>query len=187
MATQALRNLRWSHSDAGSQGPLSFYDANIKEANSQSFVVGDLVTATPGTGTVSIFAAQGRNVSGIAETDATNVTSGNIAIRIQKILPTEVYIANLYNGASATTSAITQLGKCYGLRKASAGVWVVDTAVGGTITQANVQVVGFVYGYDVDSSGNPYGKALGDTCAEVYIKFMTNDGTNNNILDFGGC
>jgi len=181
MATQATRGLRYS----GDGIVEEFYDSNIKEANTQSFVQGDLVTVTPGTGTVAIFAADGIHIGGIALTNATNVSSGNVAIRIQKILPGEYYIANVYNGGSATTTAITQLGKCYGLVKVSAGVWAVDTNLS-TITSCNVQVVGFVYGPDIDSSGAPYNKALGDTAGEVYIKFMTTDGTASQMLDFGG-
>jgi len=184
MATHANRPIAWVKSE-GLGNPENFYDPAIKEANSQSFVIGDLVTVTPGTGTVSEFAANGRHLSGIAQTDATNVTSGNIAIRIQKILANEVYEMNLTNNGSDVTGAITHLGKVYGLKDLGSGVWAVDTN-SGTVTNANVQVVGFKLGPDYDENGTSFVAAVGDVNPRVYVKFITNDGTNSQILDYGG-
>lgn len=186
-STLNIRKLRWAKGVTPGAPPDVLDDPNIKEANSQTFVAGDLVTVTPGTGTVAEFAANGRHLAGIALDSATNASgSTNQKIRIQIIQPNETYIATLRSSSTTVASAITHLGKCYGLISPSAGVWCAD-ANSATVTNANVQVTGFVYGPDVDSSGNPCVKALGDTNAEVYVKFMTGDGTNAQILDFGGC
>lgn len=193
MATFTATNLRW----AGVEGvtaasPVEFYDPGIKEGNTQSFVVGDLVTVTPGTGTVAEFAANGAHISGIALTNATNAaqgSSGHVAIRFQKILPGEVYIGTVYSGASAGATAITQLGARVGLRSPSAGVWVLDVAEVAD-TSANAQIVGFYYGTARDSSGNEQQMALGDTGGWAYFKFIQNrvdtqDGSVGGMLDFG--
>jgi hypothetical protein len=186
MASQAIRQLRW----AGGSVPEVFHNAGVKETNSQSFIKGDLVTIVPGTGTVSEYVVNGINIGGIALDNATNVTTGNIAIRIQKIMKDQVFIANVTNGATATeVTAITQLGKCYGLYTSAAGVWKVDVG-NSTSSNCRVKVIGFVEGTDIDADGNPYTKAIGDAAGEVYIKFLSSDGvgtdaaTNDQILEF---
>jgi hypothetical protein len=179
MATQVVRQLQWVASDDGST-PEVFYDPGIVCAAAQTFIAGDLVTITPATGTIAEYAVNGDHLSGIALEDA---VVGS-AIKILKIRKSDTYKANICNGATATTAtAITQLGIAYGLYTSAAGIWKVDTG-NTTAHDVRVKVTGFVYGPALDSSGVPYQKAIGDAAGQVYCKFLSDDGTNLQILDF---
>jgi hypothetical protein len=185
MATQAVKNMRWA---GGPRPPLVYADSSILVTAGQTFVAGDLVTITRGTGTISEYAANGPNVAGFALSGATAALAANINVPIQAVDTNSIYIGNIYSGASATATAITQLGMICAVRTPSAGVWVVDIGTT-TDTDSIVQIVGFVYGPDWDTNGSPYTKAMGDTGGEVYFRFVTAtidtaDGSLGSILDF---
>jgi len=93
-----------------------------KEADSQSFVVNDLVYLNAGAVTIATDAA----ISGVALKAATNVTTGNATIPVQIITPDSVWIAQ----ADAATS-VDYVGEDYGLNY-TAGSMSVD--IGDTST-----------------------------------------------------
>lgn len=185
MATQATRALRWTRNKYGAANPEVFYDTNIVVAANETFVAGDLVTITPGTGTIAEYVANGANISGIALEDAVVGSP----IKIQLINPGDVFIANVYHATPASSvTAITELGVTYAAASSAAGIWGPSLATT-TDTDAVLKIIGFVYGPDTDSSGVPYNKAIGDTNGEVYCTFVPNtidtaDGSLGNILDF---
>jgi len=73
-------------------GPVNIVSA--LEANSQSFVAGDLLYLNSGAATIAT-TSQETQIFGIALKDATNVTTGNAAIPIQVICPETLFIAQL--------------------------------------------------------------------------------------------
>lgn len=88
----------------------------ITEANSQSFVGGQLVVYSSG---VAAVATSGTTVLGIALADATNVTTGNIKIPVQRVELGQDYAIKCISTATVTSaSAFTPFEK-YGLAVAS--------------------------------------------------------------------
>jgi hypothetical protein len=88
----------------------------ITEANSQSFVGGQLVVYSSG---ITAVATSGTKILGIALADATNVTTGNATILVQRITPEQDYAIKCISTATVTSaSAFTPLTK-YGLAVAS--------------------------------------------------------------------
>ncbi len=84
----------------------------ITEANSQSFKGGQLVYYGSG---VTVVATSGTKILGVALTDATNTTSGNVKIDIQRITPEQDWAIRVTNnGTNAYASTATQMTK-YGL------------------------------------------------------------------------
>lgn len=103
-------------------GPVRVIEAT--EANSQSFVAGDLVFLS--SGTVKLV-TNDATIMGVALKASTNVTTGNIKIPIQVITPETLFVAEV-----DTTSATTQVGEDYGLNTATTNCHAVD--IGDTTT-----------------------------------------------------
>ena len=89
---------------------------SLLEANSQTFKKGQLVYSNAGAITAvdstSIAAAV---VLGVAQKDATNVTSGNIAIPVQLIKPSDIVRMHISSSGTAALSSNCTVGKAYGL------------------------------------------------------------------------
>jgi hypothetical protein len=77
----------------------------VTEANSQSFKAGCLVKLDA-SGNV-VVAAEGGPIAGIAQKDATNVTSGNIEIPILVATPDQEWIMNVTNGSGVYEASNT--------------------------------------------------------------------------------
>lgn len=88
------------------------------EANSQSFVAGQLVYIASA-GAVTACASDSQSVLGIALKDATNVTSGNILIPVQIIRTGDEYEIDVYQGSTDDDAAVTQLGQNFALNVTS--------------------------------------------------------------------
>lgn len=97
------------------------------EANTETFKKGALVYSGAGTGTVSVVASAGTVILGIAEKDATNVSSGNIEIPITLIKPEYLVKMRMRRTATDTlnSDATADIGQAYGVILAS-GVHYVD-------------------------------------------------------------
>lgn len=161
MATQAIRQIQWAHNESGSANP-EVYDQAL-EANSQTFVAGDLLYLN--SGAVTIYTADGTRIAGIALEAGTNVSSGNTAITYMKIRPTDRFIMNLSTGVTA----VGNVGTAYGLTASSAGKWTVDTS---DTNHPRVEVCSIVLGPDTDTNGTPFNRAVGDTYGQVIVKFL---------------
>ena len=175
MSTFNLRGLTWVGNSGGAANPDILDDPNFLEADSQSFVQGDLVYIASGAVTEWGLSAS-TAIAGIALTDATNTSSSdNVAIKILKIKETDIFEASLDDAVSA----ITMLGDFHYLKTTSAGVWVVD---GDEVTNERVKIIGFVYQPEVDTSGNMQMMAMGDTDPRVLIKFLNVSAAQNGPL-----
>ncbi len=136
----------------GSHPQIKFY----QEANSQTFVVGDLVYRS--SGLLTVCGADPEAILGIALGAATNVTSSHTMIPVL-VLDTETEVVmNVYHGTagSATFSDNSGHGVAYGVAKSAAGKWVVDLEDTGN---TRVKIVDYV-----DPKGDIYMK--------VKVKFM---------------
>ena len=153
---------------------------NVKEADSQTFVAGDLVypddsvTADVDNKCLKICGADPAKIGGIALKAATNVTTGNIEIPIEPINSEDTYQMNIYHAtpASAILNSV-QIGDTYEIIRATVSsviAWCVDMAA---TTNIRVIVVGK---HPSDAGTDLYGRAL--------VKFLTTDGTNFNMLRF---
>lgn len=89
----------------------------LLEANSMSFKKGEFVYSNAGA--ITNVASAGVVVLGIAAKDATNVTSGNIAIPVTIIKPEYEFIMRITNNGTDTLSSTPTEGKAYGLYVAS--------------------------------------------------------------------
>ena len=97
---------------------------DILEANSQSFKAGQLVfdAGASANGQATVWAESGSNpVLGIAQVDATNVSSGNINIPVEVIKPGDRVAIQCYDTSDAAKKAASNFlkGKSYGLVIAS--------------------------------------------------------------------
>lgn len=183
MSTFTIEGLKWVGRDNGGVGgnPDIFDDSDILEANSQTFVAGDLVYLSSGTVTEWADSAT-TQIAGIAEEAATNVTSGNTAIKFTKITSQDIFEATFWDTtAGQAVTAVGTVGTSYGLTTTSAGIWVVD----GDNTNDRVTVVGLKKGPAFDSSGTPCQMKIGDTYARVYIKFLASTSAGTQLLMFG--
>jgi len=97
-------------------GPVNIVHA--LEANSQTFVVGDLLYLNSGAATL-VTTSQETQIFGIALKRATNVTTGNADIPILTISPEGLYVAQ-----SDTTTAVAHVGEDYGLNYTSGSMSV---------------------------------------------------------------
>ena len=88
------------------------------EANSQTFVAGDLLYLNSGAATIAT-TSQETQIFGVALKNATNVTTGNAAIPILVICPETLFVAQ-----ADTTTAVTQVGEDYGLNYTSGSMSV---------------------------------------------------------------
>lgn len=137
---------------------LSFF-----EADSQSFVNGDLVKLDAGGNLVVMDDPPGAAdiLLGIAQGAATNVTSGNTRIPVQLIRPSDVFIMKL---DAASTFAETDRGTYEPLDKTAAGRWVVNKA--GAVT------VGAIQARILDSTEYGADGSLAATAGgPVYVRF----------------
>lgn len=89
----------------------------LLEANSMSFKKGEFVYSNAGA--ITNVASNGVVVLGIAQKDATNVTSGNIAIPVMIIKPEYEFKMRITNNGTDTLSSTPTEGKAYGLYVAS--------------------------------------------------------------------
>lgn len=84
----------------------------ITEANSQSFLAGQLVVYSSG---IAAVATSGTKILGIALAPATNVSSGNTTIPVARITPEQDYAIKCISTATVTSaSAFTPFTK-YGI------------------------------------------------------------------------
>jgi len=150
------------------------------EADSQEFKAGDMVYLNAGAVTQRLTGDNGP-ICGFALTDATNVTSGNAAIRIMPVVTGNVYAMNACTASSPTTATNlvdvkTYIGNCYDLAQATVtetdGSTTYCTVVNlDAQTDARVVVVGVQKTVDLTSSSFylrllvkflPYGMVSGD-------------------------
>ena len=96
---------------------------DILEANSQSFKAGELVydVGTSASGGATVCASDPTVVLGIAQVDATNVTSANISIPVEVIKPGDRVAIKCYDTSDAAVKAASNFlrGKSYGIVVAS--------------------------------------------------------------------
>lgn len=121
----------------------------LPEADSQTFVAGDLVYSSAGS--LTICGADPALIRGIAMGDATNVTSGHKDILILRITDDLDVGLNCYHATAASAVlAATNVDDQYEIVKNAAGKWCIDIAnqVSNRVTiQANpVHPWGDVYG-----------------------------------------
>lgn len=92
---------------------------SIKEANSQSFLAGQLVydAGDSANGSATVVASDGTSILGIAQKAATNVTSGNIEIPVEVIQPGDYVAIQCYDTSDGAVKAASNFlkGKAYGL------------------------------------------------------------------------
>lgn len=92
---------------------------SILEANSQSFKAGQLVydAGSSANGAATVVASDGTSILGIAQKDATNVTSGNISIPVEVIKPGDRVAIQCYDTSDAAVKDASNFlkGKNYGL------------------------------------------------------------------------
>ena len=154
MATQPQRNILCNgiRMVGNAMPEIRFFT----EANSQTFVAGDLVYSN--SGALTICGSDPSSIAGIALAPGTNVTSGNTDIPVL-VLHTDVeVIMNLYHGtaASATYSDESGIGVSWGI-VASSGKWYIDMTDGGN-TRVTIQ---------------DYYDPKGDYFMRCYVKFLT--------------
>lgn len=97
-------------------GPVNIVSA--LEANSQSFVVGDLLYLNSGAATLAT-TSQETQLFGIALKKATNVTTGNASIPILVICPETLFVAQLDDA-----TAVAYVGEDYGINYTSGSMSV---------------------------------------------------------------
>lgn len=107
---QTFRAIEWVSARYGLNEPgelrNEYTGTHFLEANSQAFKANDLVYLSA-TGTVTAVTDDGTGtmvMAGMALTDATNVTSGNVAIRVMKIVPGDIYSINVYSDTEGGTN-----------------------------------------------------------------------------------
>jgi len=149
---------------------------SFMEANSQSFVEGDLVKLDANGNIVLMDDPPGAAdiCLGIALSAATNVTSGNTYISVQMIRPTDLFIMKL---DAASTFAETDRGTYEPLDRVSAGRWVVNKAGAVTVSALQARILGSAeYGAD--------GTLAATAGGPVYVRFPgTSD--ESQVLEFG--
>ena len=134
--------------------------AHLKEANSSTFVVGDLVYSS--SGAITVCGTDPATIMGIALKAGTNTTTTNKKIPVLVLDGDTEFSMSLYHGtaASATFSdASNQLSVAYGIVKSAAGKWAVDLS-----ETSSTRVV--ITDYPVQ------GEALGDIYMQVYCKIL---------------
>lgn len=98
------------------------------EANSQTFVFGDLVYTN--SGALTECGTDPSLILGVALAPGTNVTSGNTSIPVLVLTDDTEVAMNVYHAtaASATFSDDSGLNTAYEIHTPSAGVWSIDIA-----------------------------------------------------------
>lgn len=141
----------------------------ITEANSQSFKAGALVKYSSGVAALVTATSAAQAVLGIAQKDATNVTSGNIEIPVQLVSATDTLLIRVSSdGTAALSSTLTPLTD-YGIHVDTNGVATLDSS-----ETTNVSLVFIEPVYDVN----------GDATYWAKCRVMT-DGTNLLQADQG--
>ena len=84
----------------------------ITEANSQSFLAGQMVYYASG---IAVVATSGTLVLGQALTAATNTTSGNVKISVARIEPNQDWAIKCVNNGTAALASTATVGTRYGL------------------------------------------------------------------------
>jgi hypothetical protein len=116
------------------------------EDNSQTFKKGELVKSAT-TGAINTCDANPVvQILGIAQLDATNVTSGNITMPVEVINPYDIYLMRVSNAGTAALCTTLSLFTKYGITLAS-NLWTVDN-------QENDEDVVTVVGYHYDANGS---------------------------------
>jgi hypothetical protein len=134
--------------------------AKCKEANSSTFVVGDLVYIT--SQAVTVCGSDPSTIAGIALKAGSNTTTANKYIPILVLDGDTEFSMSLYHGtaASATVSDESlKLSVAYGIVKVAAGKWAVDLSETGS---TRVEILD----YPVQ------GEALGDIYMQVMCKVL---------------
>ncbi len=139
------------------------------EANSSTFIIGDLVYLN--SGAVTVCGDDPTVIAGLATKAGTNVTSGNIEIPIEPINSDDIYVMNIWHttDTSAVLSSIT-IGTAYEIARKTVGsatAFVVDMAA---TTNERVVVVGK---HPSDASDDLYGRVL--------VKFLPIADDNSTI------
>ena len=100
----------------------------LYEGNSQSFKAGQFVYLS--SGAVTAVPTGNYSVFGIAQKDATNVSSGNIEIPVQRIRPDDVVLIQVCNNSGTLEAANTTCvpGKSYDLKLVSTNLDYVNSA-----------------------------------------------------------
>ena len=101
--------------------------SRYSEGNSQSFKAGELVYFS--SGAVTVAAVGDVPVAGIAMTDATNVSTGNITIPVQLLGPDDEIYIKVQDGSGSGEAANTTCvpGVAYDFNVAS-NLWAIDSA-----------------------------------------------------------
>jgi hypothetical protein len=143
----------------------------FREADSQSFVAGDLVYLA--SALLTVCGADPTKILGIALEPATNVTSGHKYLLVQVIRPTDLFSTQF---AGANAFAATDQGKGYEIVKTAAGLWEVDHSA---TTENRVAVQ---QSQEVTSDG----KANPTNGGPILVRFLTDSaaGSDANLLQF---
>ncbi len=136
----------------GSHPQIKFY----QEANSQTFVAGDLVYRS--SGLLTVCGADPAAILGIALAPATNVTSSHTMIPVLVLDTDTEVVMNVYHStaSSATFANNSGHGGEYGIAQNAAGKWCVDLE---DTSNTRVKV-------------NSYVDDKGDIYMKVKVKFM---------------
>lgn len=165
---QQVRSFEYVPVYGGDEGLVLPYT----EADSETFVEGDLVLINAG-GDISLATAGGTNqILGIAKADATNVTTLNARIPVQIIRPTDLFRANF---ASGTTFVITMNGEIHQIVRTAAGNW--EVASGVTAADARVKVMGSL---EFDATN----QLIATSGGPIYVRFLAADGTPDDVLQY---
>jgi hypothetical protein len=143
----AQRSFNYIPDKGGDEGAKEVF----READSQTFVKGDLVRLD-GNGHLVIVATTGiADILGIAEQPATNVTAGHARITVQMIRRTDQFSCNYESGQ---TFAETDIGNIFDITRTSAGNWEVQKS---SATDAWVKILGSLEGPDGAGAYNAAG------------------------------
>ena len=96
---------------------------DLLEADSMSFATGELIYSNDGA--ITNCADDAVVILGIAQKAATNVSSGNIEIKVEQILPSYRVRMLISTGGTAGSSSNMTVGNAYGLDVTS-NVWTAD-------------------------------------------------------------
>lgn len=171
MATLPIQPPQWHRTPYNNAPEIK---GSLLEADSQTFLEGDLVYSNAGA--VTVCGADPTQIAGLAAKAGTNVTSGNAAIPFMVIRGGDEFIMSLYHAtpASALQSGVS-VGTAYEIARVTvsgATCWCVDMA---ETTNERVVVVDL---YPSDATTDLYGR--------VIVRFLNTalDGATqrNNVL-----
>jgi len=136
----------------GSHPQIKFY----QEADSQTFVAGDLVYRS--FGQLTVCGADPAAILGIALAPATNVTSSHTMIPVQVLDTDTEVVMNVYHSVASLATFVDNSGHgvAFGVAQNAAGKWVVDLE---DTVNTRVKI-------------NSYVDDKGDIYMKVKVKFM---------------